>query len=578
MNLPLNYLQQLIDQLSKYTEIICANQSTVYPAWKNKNPFMPNALLFTNWLEVYLYENEDPLTNGPQDPTWGAVFSAFISPIINNIAIYTEINWQLDNAFSCSDTPITCAGPWWDSNGNSLFTEVQQTLPLNFTCSRPSCGETMCTMGPCSSPSAAATTAKNLISFYEGTSTLNFCSFNQQLFNAMVANPICQISTYPFTCNCSGSICTTTQKAPPIPSYGLPSYSVLTANQNTNPQNNQILCNLSNITPPNFFQNCANSSIGNLPLSNISGICSAKTESGTYVYAFGICSSTNPSNGTVGTFQGFTFNSSENTLTPIEGTLTSLSKNQAGFFPITNQNYLYYPIFNIFPITSLTFYCDAIESDGSLSSYWNIDVENFNTTPSLAPPYSVSLPNSEGTQFLYYCSPSGVTAYSFNNASSSTPNSVFLNIAKPCSVAFTPDGSKAYITSQEIPGVVIYDTATNQQLGIITLSNAIPSAIVITSQGTAYVTGAYLNGQTAPIYVFDTSTNAPSISQVLGSQNFPQPQNLLASSDGNYIFVAFTFGGLPGVASNTPIYVIDTQSNQLITTNFLNNLAGITII
>lgn len=118
----------------------------------------------------------------------------------------------------------------------------------------------------------------------------------------------------------------------------------------------------------------------------------------------------------------------------------------------------------------------------------------------------------------------------------------------PTGVAFTPDGTRAYVTNYDASSVSVINTATDEVTGYPVSVGDGPSAVAVTPDGTrAYVA----NGGSGFVSVIDTTTNTVSGSPiVVGSA----PLAVAITPDGTRVYVT-NFNG-------KSVSVIDTTTNQ----------------
>jgi YVTN family beta-propeller protein len=107
--------------------------------------------------------------------------------------------------------------------------------------------------------------------------------------------------------------------------------------------------------------------------------------------------------------------------------------------------------------------------------------------------------------------------------------------AGPAEVAFTPDGTRAYVTNLGANTVTVIDTATAAPIGAPIRVGAKPNGVVFTPDGSrAYVT----NDESKDVSVIDTAAGAVVATIPAGEW----PDGLAISPDGGRIFVANSKG------------------------------------
>lgn len=117
-------------------------------------------------------------------------------------------------------------------------------------------------------------------------------------------------------------------------------------------------------------------------------------------------------------------------------------------------------------------------------------------------------------------------------------------------VAFTPNGSRAYVTSEAAFTVSVIDTSTNAIVAIITVGNT-PEDLAITPDGTrVYVA----NDGSRSVSVINTSTNAVIATVTVGVA----PDGVAITPDGTRAYVVNNFIG--------NVSVIDIATNTVIAT------------
>ena len=164
-------------------------------------------------------------------------------------------------------------------------------------------------------------------------------------------------------------------------------------------------------------------------------------------------------------------------------------------------------------------------------------------------------------------SPNGTLAYVTNSVGNTvsvidtTANKETAKIATtgvPIGVAFTPDGKKAYVTLADKSRVAVIDTATNAVSSTtIALSYSNPIGIVINAAGTlAYVADFGLAEATparaGAVSVIDLSKNTEVAAIPVGVG----PTGIAISPDGSRVYVTNYVGGT--------VSVIDTSTNKMI--------------
>jgi len=122
----------------------------------------------------------------------------------------------------------------------------------------------------------------------------------------------------------------------------------------------------------------------------------------------------------------------------------------------------------------------------------------------------------------------------------------------PSGIAITPDGTRAYVTRDNANSVWVIDTSSNTVTAKITVGTA-PGGVAITPDGTrAYVTNVGGVAGGGSVSVIDTSSNT-----VVATVSVPGPVGVAITPDGKRAYVASPSG---------PLSVIDTSSNSVVAT------------
>ncbi|WFB10512.1 IPT/TIG domain-containing protein [Streptomyces sp. LX-29] len=115
----------------------------------------------------------------------------------------------------------------------------------------------------------------------------------------------------------------------------------------------------------------------------------------------------------------------------------------------------------------------------------------------------------------------------------------------PVSIAFTPDGTRAYVANSGTTTVSVIDTATNTATGTVTVG-AEPWGVAVRPDGTrAYVT----NSTAGTVSVINTATNTVIATIPVGTS----PRGVAVTPDGTRAYVANS--------GTTTVSVIDTATN-----------------
>ena len=124
---------------------------------------------------------------------------------------------------------------------------------------------------------------------------------------------------------------------------------------------------------------------------------------------------------------------------------------------------------------------------------------------------------------------------------------------RPRSSAFSPDGARAYVTSENGGSVAVVDTATHQVLTTIALTgeNVRPMGVVVSPDGQrVFVT----TGRGGSVIVIDTATNQATASIQVGER----PWGIAMSPDGRYVYTAN--------GPSNDVSVVDTETLGVVAT------------
>lgn len=147
---------------------------------------------------------------------------------------------------------------------------------------------------------------------------------------------------------------------------------------------------------------------------------------------------------------------------------------------------------------------------------------------------TVAMRFSEDGSFAYLVLSSGQVQV-FDTATRSSTAAITVG-ASPYGVAFSPDGSRAYVPSVGSGTVSVIDTARKAVIGTVDLDGS-PIAVAVSPDGNMVYVSDYSGGSVA---VIDASTNAVITRVPVGTQ----PARMAVTSDGRHIYV-------PNAGSNT---------------------------
>jgi YVTN family beta-propeller protein len=119
---------------------------------------------------------------------------------------------------------------------------------------------------------------------------------------------------------------------------------------------------------------------------------------------------------------------------------------------------------------------------------------------------------------------------------------------RPRSVAFTPDGGRAYVPSENGGTLTVIDTKRLAAVRTITLGDGVrPMGTAMSADGILYVS----TGRTKMVYVVDTKTDKVTTSVEVGQW----PWGIGLSPDGKHVFTAN--------GPSNDISVVDTATGQV---------------
>jgi YVTN family beta-propeller protein len=117
----------------------------------------------------------------------------------------------------------------------------------------------------------------------------------------------------------------------------------------------------------------------------------------------------------------------------------------------------------------------------------------------------------------------------------------------PAGVAFSPDGTRAYVTNNYSNLVTMIDTGANRAIGTFTTHQFGPSGIVVLPNGNIYVANEYMNNVTV---------HGPSGNLITTITGFAFPDWLARNSSGTRVYASN--------GNNGTVSVIDTSSNRVV--------------
>ncbi|MCL5427669.1 MAG: YncE family protein [Candidatus Marsarchaeota archaeon] len=163
-----------------------------------------------------------------------------------------------------------------------------------------------------------------------------------------------------------------------------------------------------------------------------------------------------------------------------------------------------------------------------------------------------------------YMTTSGNNVIIFNMATNTVVNVISSGFSNPSSVAFSPDGSYAYVVNYNPNNVVVLDTATNTVVNVIRNGVGATQGLAV-SHDSNYLYITSNNNVTIVDLSTGMITNANAVTSGLD-----EPGGIAFSTDGSYMYIA---NGNTYSSGSNNVVIVDTATNKAV--NAITGFSGL---